>query len=107
MRDISRCGKDNIFHNARKIKSLMEKNGMTRGHMNYDDPPTFYSGSVWEKEGHERKKTYKDDLYKFIDEEIMVAELTGSEPIRHIYKNSFFSGDNDEKEEDKDTRGAI
>ena len=40
--DISHCSKDNIFHNARKIKSLMEKKGMTRCHMNYDDPPTFY-----------------------------------------------------------------
>ncbi|MBW1672328.1 MAG: hypothetical protein JRJ45_01545 [Deltaproteobacteria bacterium] len=44
--DISHCCKDNIFHNARKIKSLMEKKGMIRGHMNYDDPPTFYSGSA-------------------------------------------------------------
>jgi len=44
--DIAHYGKENIFHNARKIKSMMERNGMTLGYMNYDDPPTFYSGSA-------------------------------------------------------------
>lgn len=39
--DIVHCGRENIFHNARKIKSMMGKNGMTRGHMNYNDSPTF------------------------------------------------------------------
>jgi len=100
--DIAHCGKENIFHNARKIKSLMEKKGMTRCHMNYDDPPTFYSGSAWEKEEHERKTIYKDDLYKFAGDEIVVAELIGSEPIGHIYKNSCPRDDHVGNEEIKD-----
>ena len=104
--DISHCGKDNIFQNARKIKSLMEKNGMTRGHMNYDDPPTFYSGSAWEKEKHERKTIYKDDLYKFVGDEIVLADLIESEPIRHIYKNSLPCDDYDEQEEEKNFEKA-
>jgi len=104
--DIAHCGKENIFHNARKIKSMMEKNGMTLGHMSYDDPPTFHSGSVWEKEEHERKVIYKDDLYKFIDKEIVVAELIGNEPIGHIYKNSYPADDYDGNEEEKDFEKA-
>ena len=28
--DIAHCGSENIFHNARKIKSMMENNGHTR-----------------------------------------------------------------------------
>jgi len=85
--DIAHCGKENIFHNARTIKAMMEKSGMTLGHMNYDDPPTFYSGQFWEKEQRERREIYKDDLYKFSGDEIVVAELIGKEPIGHIYKD--------------------
>ena len=39
--DIRHCGTDNIFFNARKIKSMMQANGQSMGHMNYNDPPTF------------------------------------------------------------------
>ena len=104
--DIAHCGKENIFHNARKIKSMMERNGMTLGYMNYDDPPTFYSGSAWEKEEHERKTIYKDDLYKFAGDEIVVANLISSEPIGHIYKNSLPRDNHDGNEEDKDFEKA-
>jgi hypothetical protein len=85
--DIAHCGKENIFHNARKIKSMMERNRMTLGHMDYDDPPTFYRGRFWEKEQRERRELYKDDLYKFSGDEIVVAELIDSEPIGHIYRD--------------------
>ncbi len=46
--DIRHCGTDNIFSNARRIKSMMESNGQTMGHMNYNDPPTFSSQFEWE-----------------------------------------------------------
>jgi len=35
--DIRHCGTDNIFFNARKIRSMMEANGQTMGNMNYND----------------------------------------------------------------------
>ena len=104
--DIAHCGKENIFHNARKIKSMMKRSGMTLGHMNYDDPPTFHSGLFWEKEQRERRELYKDDLHKFAGDEIVVAELISSEPIGHIYKNSYPADDHDEREEDKDFEKA-
>jgi len=104
--DISHCGKDNIFHNAKKIKSMMERNGLTMGHMSYNDPPTFHSGMFWEKEQRERRELYKDDLYKFVDDEIVVAELIGSKPIGHIYKNSYPADDHDGNEEEKDFEKA-
>ena len=85
--DIRHCGLDNIFFNARKIKSMMQANGQTMGHMNYNDPPTFTSKWDWEKEEKERKEIYQDDLYKFFGDEIVAAELIGTEPIGHIYKD--------------------
>ena len=85
--DISHCGTDNIFFNARKIKSMMEANGHTMGHMNYNDPPTFSSKWDWDRQEKERKEIYKGDLYKFVGDEIVVAELIGAEPIGHIYKD--------------------
>jgi len=87
MGDIKHCGTENIFFNARNIKSMMEANGQTMGHMNYNDPPTFSSKWDWEKEEKERKEIYKDDLYKFVGDEIVVADLIGTEPIGHIYKD--------------------
>jgi len=84
--DIKHCGTDNIFFNARKIKSMMEANGQTTGHMNYNDPPTFSSKWDWEKEEKERKEICQGDLYKFVGDEIVAAELIGAEPIGHIYK---------------------
>jgi hypothetical protein len=86
--DISHCGTDNIFFNARKIKSMMEVNGHTMGHMNYNDPPTFSSNLDWDRQEKERKEVYKGDLYKFVGDEIAVAELIGAEPIGHIYNDS-------------------
>jgi hypothetical protein len=85
--DIRHCGTDNIFFNARKIKSMMEANGQTMGHMNYNDPPTFSSQFDWESEEKERKQICQDDLYKFVGDEIVVADLIGAEPIGHIYKD--------------------
>ncbi len=85
--DIKHCGTDNIFFNARKIKSMIEANGQTMGHMNYNDPPTFSSDWDWEREEKERKEIYRDDLYKFVGDEIVVAELIGTEPIGQIYKD--------------------
>ena len=105
--DIAHCGKENIFHNARTIRAMMEKNGMTMGHMSYNDPPIFYSGRFWEREQRERRELYKDDLYKFVGDEIVIAELIGSEPIGHIYKDSFLGDDHDEKEKANNTREAI
>lgn len=90
--DIAHCGRKNIFDNARKIKSLMEESRKTKGHMNYDDPPTFDSNFVWEREQKERKTICKDDLYKFVGHKIVVAELIGNEPIGHIYRDSFPNG---------------
>ena len=87
MGDIKHCGSDNIFFNARKIKSMMEANGRTMGHMNYNDPPSFTSKWDWEKEEKERKEIYKDDLYRFVGDEIVVAELIGTQPIGHISKD--------------------
>ena len=60
--DIRHCGCENIFHNARKIKSMMEANGQTMGHMNYNDPPTFYSKWDWNWKEKERKEICQDDL---------------------------------------------
>jgi hypothetical protein len=85
--DIKHCGTDNIFFNARKIKSMMEANGQTMGHMNYNDPPTFYSKWDWNWKEKERKEICQDDLYKFVGDEIVVADLIGSEAIGHIYKD--------------------
>jgi len=86
--DIKHCGTDNIFFNARKIKSMMDANGQTMGHMNYNDPPTFTSKWDWEREEKERREICKDDLYKFVGDEIVVADLIGAEPIGHIYKDN-------------------
>jgi hypothetical protein len=86
--DIARCGKESIFHNARKIKAMMEKNRKTLGYMDYDEPPSFHSNWSWEREERERKEIYEEDLYKFVGNEIVVADLIGSEPIGHIYKNN-------------------
>jgi len=85
--DISHCGSENIFFNARKIKSMMETNGKTMGHMNYNDPPTFSYKWDWNWKEKERKEIYKNDLYKFVGDEIVVATLMGSEPIGQIYKD--------------------
>jgi hypothetical protein len=85
--DIRHCGCENIFHNARKIKSMMEANGQTMGHMNYNDPPTFYSKCDWDSQEKERKQICQDDLYKFVGDEIVVADLIGAEPIGHIFKD--------------------
>ena len=67
----------------------MERNRMTLGHMDYADTPIFYRGQFWEKEQRERRELYKDDLYKFSGDEIVVAELIGKEPIGHIYEDGF------------------
>ena len=56
--DIRHCGCENIFFNARKIKSMMQANGQSMGHMNYNDPPTFSSKWDWEREEKERKLLY-------------------------------------------------
>lgn len=101
--DIAHSGAANIFHNARKIKSFIKQNSMTKGHMSYNDPPTFDTDWKWEKEEHERKTIYKDDLYKFDGDKIIVAELIGDEPIGHIYKNSSPNDDYDESEEDENS----
>ena len=85
--DIKHCGTDNIFFNARKIKSMMEANGHTMGRMNYNDPPTFSSKWDWDRLEKERKEIYRDDLYKFVSDEIVVADLIGAAPIGHIYKD--------------------
>ena len=85
--DIRHCGTDNIFFNARKIRSMMEANGQTMGNMNYNDPPTFSSQWDWEREEKERKQICQDDLYKFVGDEIVVADLIGAGPIGHIYKD--------------------
>lgn len=85
--DIKHCGTENIFFNARKIKSMMQANRETMGHMNYNDPPTFSSKWDWNWKEKERKEICKDDLYKFVGDEIVVAELIGIEPIGHIYKD--------------------
>jgi len=95
--DISHCGPDNIFFNARKIKSMMQANGQTLGHMNYNDPPTFCSEWDWEREEEERKQICQDDLYKFVGDEIVVAELIGAEPIGHIYKDEPSLSEHDEE----------
>jgi len=83
--DISHCGKDNIFHNAMKIKELMQDNGQTRGHMSYDDPPDFDSKWDWEKEEKDRKKIYEEDLYKFVGDEVVIVDLIYEEPQTQIY----------------------
>jgi hypothetical protein len=85
--DIKHCGTDNIFFNARKIKSMMEANGQTMGHMNYNDSPTFSSKWDWDRQEKERKEIYKDDLYQLAGDEIVVADLIGAAPIGHIYKD--------------------
>jgi hypothetical protein len=57
------------------------------------------SSPSWEREQEERRTIYRDDLYKFIGDEIVVAELTGSQPIGHAYKDSWYdTGCDDEKE---------
>jgi hypothetical protein len=85
--DIRHCGCESIFFNARKIKSMMQANGQTLGHMNYNDPPIFSSKWDWEREEKERKQICQDDLYKFVGDEIVAADLIGAEPIAHIYKD--------------------
>jgi hypothetical protein len=66
---------------------MMEANGHTMGHMNYNDAPTFSSEWSWEREERERKQICQDDLYKFVSDEIMVSDLIGAEPIGHINKD--------------------
>jgi hypothetical protein len=66
---------------------MIEANGQTMGHMNYNDPPTFSSKWDWNWKEKERKEIYRDDLYKFVGDEIVVAELIGTEPIGQIYKD--------------------
>ena len=78
----------------------MEANKATRGHMNYNDPPTFDSTWKWEEEEKQRVMTYEDDLYKFDDDKIVVANLIGDEPIGHIYKNGYPDDEGDEAEND-------
>ncbi|MFW6173472.1 MAG: hypothetical protein ACOC5T_07000 [Elusimicrobiota bacterium] len=39
--DISHCGKEAIFFNAKKIIREMKKRGCSYGHMNYNDLPAF------------------------------------------------------------------
>jgi hypothetical protein len=85
--DIRHCGCENIFFNARKIKSMMQANGQSMGHMNYNDPPTFFSKWDCEREERERKQICQDDLYKFVGDEIVVADLIAAEPIGHIYRD--------------------
>jgi hypothetical protein len=86
--DIAHVGKENIFYNSRKIKSMMEKNGKTMGAMNYDEPPTFYSEWSWEREERERKEIYEEALYRFVGDKIVVEDLIGQKkPIGHIYKD--------------------
>ena len=97
--DIAHCGKENIFHNARKIKSMLKENGMMAGHMSYNDPPTFDSKASWEEDEKDRKTLYQDDLYKFIGDKIVLEELIGNEPIGHIYKNCV---PDDNKEQNRD-----
>jgi len=59
---------------------------MTKGHMSYNDPPTFGSATTWEEDEKDRKTVYQHDLYKFVGDKIVVAELIGNEPIGHIHK---------------------
>lgn len=80
--DISHCGRENIFFNARKIKSMMEQNGHTMGHMNYNDPPTFSSEWDWEWEQRQRKGAYSEDLFILEGDEIREAEPMGGNPGR-------------------------
>ena len=103
--DISHCGTDNIFFNARKIKSMMEANGHTMGHMNYNDPPTFSSKLDWDWQEKERKEVYKGDLYKFLGDETVVAELIGAVPIGHIYPCESPVPEDQSHSEDKKLRG--
>ena len=80
--DVSHCGRESIFHNAREIRKRIILRGASYGHMSYNDLPTFDRGSYsadrfssfWEKEEHERKTIYKDDLYCFKGDEICLVE---------------------------------
>jgi len=66
---------------------MMQANGQSMGHMNYNDPPTFSSEWDWEREERERKQICQDELYKFVGDEIEGADLIGAEPIGHVYKD--------------------
>jgi hypothetical protein len=102
--DIAHCGKQNIFHNARKIKAIMEKKQKTMGYMDYADLPSFYSNWSWEREERERKEIYEEDLYRFDGDKIVIAELIGSKPIRQMCENGVVGDACDSKDEDEDER---
>ena len=48
--DVSHCGRDSIFHNAREIKKRMQQNGKNYGQMNSNDLPTFKVSLYWDKD---------------------------------------------------------
>jgi hypothetical protein len=87
--DISHCGEESIFHNARTMRDEMLKNKMSYGHMSYNDPPRYEKpgwdsrrdftrskniNSFWELKEWERKSIYHDDLYMFKGDEVVLVE---------------------------------
>jgi hypothetical protein len=95
--DIAHYGKKNIFFNARKIRSIMEEKGKTLGHINDNVPATFRCDWSWEQEEHIRKVVDEEDLYQFIGDEIVVADIVGSKPIGHTDEHDF--SDNNQAEQ--------
>ena len=74
--DIGHCGEEAIFHNAREIKKRM--GSFRYGHMNYNDMPTFTNPkdpkAHWEREQQQRENIYRDDLYCFEGDEIILVK---------------------------------
>ena len=83
--DVSHCGRDHIFNNAKEIKKRMLQDGKKYGHMNCNDLPTFENSFNWEKDEKERKEMYKDDLYIFEGEDIKVVALIFEEEQKQRY----------------------
>ncbi|MEX0595486.1 MAG: hypothetical protein WD512_03220 [Candidatus Paceibacterota bacterium] len=62
--DISHCGKEAIFFNAKKIISEMKKKGCSYGHMSYNDLPTFKNSYDYERIKEIDIERYKHKVFE-------------------------------------------
>jgi len=96
--DVSHCGREEIKHNARKIREIMIEKKVKYGHKNCNDLPTFTTpptrelshfgtgnkANAWDTFKSDQIQ-YGHDLYVFEGEEIKIAELIGEREQTQIY----------------------
>lgn len=100
--DVSHCGEENIFHNARRIKELMIEKGMKSAHMNCNDPPTFDKVIDWEIQQKQRKEIYKDELYMFTFGDETKKVETIPDIVIHDPKTCYPNDDEEDDEEQEE-----